>query len=224
MVELVEVVLNLGGWLVAAAVTLLGIFLLHLWEQWSRERREVYSPLHREVLAILDSHWADSLRQGYVQLFGDEFLGVHTGGLLHLRRHDRLRKDVDLFIRLRDEANESGNSFTGAAHDALKRLYSKAGLKDYDSHLVTYLVTEDVEAWRQRVGQLPEAQTEALLGTALTAEDLYGKVGQMVKEARSDHLQRAGALLTHAETVRVHLEVAMRSFWGRYKSPPGKRG
>lgn len=217
MVELVDVVLNLGGWLVAAAVTLLGIFLLHLWEQWSRERREVYSPLHREVLAILDSNWATSLRQGYVQPLGDEFLGVHTGGLLYLRRHDKLRKDVDLLIRLRDEAYESGSSFTGAAHDALERLYSEAGLEGYDSHLVTYLVTEDVEAWRHRFRRLPAVQTKVLLGTDLTAEDLYGKVEQMVKEARSDHLRRADALLTQAETVRVRLEGAMRSFRGRYK-------
>jgi hypothetical protein len=224
MVEFAEVVLNVGGWLVAATVTLFGIFLLHLWEQWSRERREVYSPLHREVLAILDSYRADSLRQGNVQPLGDEFLGVHTGGLLHLRRHDKLRTDVDLLIRLRDEADESGNSFTGAAHDALKRLYSEAGLESYDGQLVSYLVMENVEAWHQHVGRLPEDQTEALLGTDLTAENLYGKAEQMVRETRSDHLRRADALLTHAETVRVHLEGAMRSFRGRYKRPRRQRG
>ena len=38
MVDLVEIIMNVGGWLVAATVTLVGIFLLHLWEQWSRER------------------------------------------------------------------------------------------------------------------------------------------------------------------------------------------
>ncbi len=227
MVELVEVVLNLGGWVVAAVVTLVGIFLLHLWEQSSRERRQVLSPLHDEVTRFSEEILVPVMLEvsGSPPRFESEFQAVWRSGLLHLRRHDALRRDVGTFRRLRDEAEETAWRLSSASNDAVKGIYAKAGLEVWDNELVTHLTQGNMEGWMDRfTKRLPEDQQGPLGDLGETPEELYRAVLGKVDEARVAHHEKAKELMEHAGRVQVGLQRAMRSFRGRYRSSPRKRG
>lgn len=106
-----------------------------IWEQWSRERREVYSPLHGEVSRFVEGELGRAIivRSGYPPRFENEFAAVVRSGFLHLKRHEALRRDIDTFRRLRDEADEKAHRLSSAAYDAVGDLYAEAGLESVPS-------------------------------------------------------------------------------------------
>ncbi len=221
MVDLVDVLLNVGGWLTAATVTILGIFLLHLWEQWSRERREVYSPLHEEVSRFLEGDVIRSMTTSSrgPPHFNIEFEALARSGLLHLKRHRFLREDVYAFRRLREEADRIAKTLRDGAIEIVEGLYAQAGLHGSDERLWRSLKEGDREAWKERFNQFSPDKREALLSPARTPDDLYDAVREETDDARKGHLAKTKELLDHAAVMQDRLRKAMSSFRGRYRRP-----
>ncbi len=217
MVDLVGLFLNVVGWVVAALVTLTGIYFLHNWQEWSRERREVFSPLHMEVSRFLQKHEADSTRINYPTRFSDEFQAVDNSGFLQLKRHRALRRDIETLKRLREEADQTARNFVGGVYDTVNGLYAGAGLESYDSHLVNDLRKGEKENWESRIDRFPEDTRRALLSSGTTPGELYDTARASVEKARKAHLKKAEELLHHASKVRHRLQRAMRGFRGRYR-------
>ncbi len=208
------------GWVIAGAITVvgtvLGVWFLGRLQESSRERREVLSPVYEEVGRLVE--WGPEMvtRSGYPPSFGAEFETVVKSGLLRLKRHDALRRDVDIFRRLREEAHETARKLSSAATDAMGDLYAKIGLEVPSGALVKDLTRGNKDEWVEDFKRLSPDQRNPLMGIA-TPEQLYEDVREAADKARAPHHEKAKELLGHAGDLQKGLEKAMRTFRGRYK-------
>lgn len=208
------------GWVVAGAITVagtvLGVWFLGRLQESSRERREVLSPVYEEVGRLVE--WGPEMvgRSGYPPTFGAEFETVVKSGLLRLKRHDALRRDVDTFRRLRDETHETAQRLRSVAYDAMGDLYAKIGLEVPSGGLVKDLTGGNKDDWVEDFKRLSPNQRNPLMEIA-APDQLYEDVRGAVDEARAPHHEKAKELLSHAGHLQEGLQKAMRTFRGRYK-------
>src|SRR6266545_4530784 len=98
MAEFIDILLNVGGWIVAGLVTLGGVLLAQRVQERARQRQEdragLYEPLRKEMAGILERNYV--VKSGYTAWTpSDEFRALRERGELRPKRHDALRRDVD---------------------------------------------------------------------------------------------------------------------------------
>src|SRR3990172_9122845 len=106
MADPVDVLLNIGGYVVAGLVTLLGVLVAQALGERSRQRAEdraaIYEPIRRETEGISAAAWKLDAAQGLWNR-SEEFHRILTSGLLRPKRHDNLRGDIDTLLALDDK-------------------------------------------------------------------------------------------------------------------------
>jgi hypothetical protein len=120
-VDPVDLAVNIGGWIVAGLSTAGGVVLAYWLERKARNRdddlRELYNPFRLDVLKIIDG--AGNPNGGGVVWpgRGEEFQKRARSGLLGLKRHKKLERDLVELQRL-DVANEDAYAKFAPNHPA----------------------------------------------------------------------------------------------------------
>jgi hypothetical protein len=215
----VDVPLNLAGWAVAGVVTLVGAYALHRWQAWGRERREVYRPVHAELRLFAKE---EGIREGRdPPRFGDPFRVLLQGGQLRDERHDDPYEDVHQLITLRDAAAKAVTALSDAYYDYVESLWKRAALKDYDSQLAWYPISQNEEAWVRRLSaQLPAEQRKSLGRLDASPVELYEKGKNAAAEMRAAAEQAGTDLAEHVNLMQDSLVRALRRPARKYRRRP----
>jgi hypothetical protein len=215
-----DVLLNLAGWGIAGLVTLVGAYVLFKWQEWGRERREVYRPVHAELQVFAKEK--RRIREGRdPPRFSDPFMDLLHGGQLRDERHDCLYEDVRQLITLRDAAARAVTALSDAYYDYVESLWKRAGLKDYDSQLAWYIISQNEEAWVRRFSeQLPAEWRKALGRLDASPADLYEEGRDTAAEMRAAAEQAGADLAEHVNLMQDRLDWALRRPARKYRRRP----
>ena len=232
MADVVDIALNIGGWLAAGLVTALGVLLAYRLERRARERdqdlQDVYLPLRSQLMQVIEG--ARNLDRGGViwNFSSEDFDRIARGGLLKLKRHAALEEDVRDLESLRgshgaayapydrasrraaENAMRTGTVWTFESDlplSVLQTVRQNAG----DGHLLVAIAADDRAAWVKRVTEL--VQDEASRGdqVAVAVGSLYDEIAKEIGPSRKAFRDSGMALVAHARNMLSRIDDAIRS-------------
>ncbi len=226
-----NILLNVVGWVVASIVTLVGVFLLHRYQERSKQRHEdrvaIYEPLHRQMVRTLERGYL--YKHGYViEGFEGDFWSIVNRGALHPKRHSALREDVEHLIQLRMEAEAAQVQFRKAMEAALEEAAGEIEIQDADDNPMTlvslfggsfsgYELSEplssgDKERFLETIdGRIQGASASIPEGQESPSEALYKKARIRMRKAHEGHDEASIKILHHTKRIKARLEQAIRS-------------
>ncbi len=237
MADAVDLWLNIGGWIVAGIVTVIGVLIAH-WFQMNSERTHadqitLYEPLHRELQGILDR------RDEYGGTFwipSEAFDDLSARGALVYRRHNALRADIELLKQIGDAQRSVRAALIDGFYNSAWALVdsiplaapnaSKKNLGDILGHffrdpkLVRAIVTADDKAGVARLDELLGfnlTQTQMSIQTGLTTDQMFAKMVGPVRDTRRMYFEATRKLVGHAERMRAGLERVLHRGRGKYR-------
>src|SRR5713226_4781195 len=99
MVDVETIALNVGGWIVAGLVTLVGVLvayrLRHKSEQDHEDRVSIYEPLFQEMKAIIDRAETTMDYGSLLWSPSESFNWIDSRGVLLAKRFDPIRGPVE---------------------------------------------------------------------------------------------------------------------------------
>ena len=232
MVEFIDILLIIGGWIVAGLVTLAGVLVAHRIQERSRQRREdrlgVYEPLRKELTSIIDR--GSLVKNGYnVWSPSEAFTEMLRLGQLNPTRHDDLRNDVNELVRLGDAADKAYSEFYDARQDAIRaawettdyflegtgeraKLTKLLGLNFSNDQMNQALSGSDKNwfllVFDDLVGGAARGQQKQFK-VAVAPGDLYDKIMRSIEGPRKNFVAREDAVLRKAQEVLSNIDMAL---------------
>lgn len=231
MVDVVDIALNVGGWIVGGLTALGGILAAHYFQEQSRARQEyrvnIFEPLRREMTNILErrpvvatglSLWVKS----------NEFRDIVKRGALNARPLNDLRKDIDRLLEL-DRAHEKAYfDFYGVRENAMKVAWETYRLKasgmnapvaltelpytSTDPLLLQAFVGGDKDGWVRRFNDGVRGQAKQLgqdVEPLAPPERIFDELNVQVEPERKEFRTTAESLLAQAGSILKRLDAAL---------------
>jgi hypothetical protein len=232
MADLLDIVLNMVGWAVASVITVIGVYLLHRFQERSQQRQDdltkVYEPLHYEMDMILSQGRDGAYGKVIWPMESGELLSVTSYGRLAPTRHHALRRMVRTLLILHKEHEAATLAFREAVLAAMERAWKRTENVDRDGNAFTLADQLGPESYKN--DQLLEALTLGLkerwierfdnmrqsIGAyqnwrlRTPADTLYEQAYASTQTAREAYEKSRAAFLDHAEKLKYLLGVSIR--------------
>jgi len=231
-VDFGEVLLNVGGWIVAGLVTLGGVLVAHWVEVRGRQRQEdrvsTYEPLRREMVQILEREYL--VKSGYsVWTQSDGFKEILQRGLLHPKRHDSLRSDVDELLRLNQKHEATYSDFYDKRKEALDamvaitdyeisgqraKLSKVLGHNFSDDQMFQAIAADDKELFLAQFNERIRGASHNLgssIELAVPPQELYEKIMNSVGKSRKAFVATSKDFIDKTRTILANLDDSLAS-------------
>jgi hypothetical protein len=156
MVDVETIVLNVGGWIVAGLVTLVGVLVAHRLRQKSEQDHEdmvsIYEPLFQEMKAIIDRAGTTIEYGSLLWSPSESFNWIDSRGVLLAKRFDPIRGPVEDLKRAYRAHEASWSFLTTTVRNAYTNTFDATKVLSSEvSQALRHSSTKVTEAYYGRI-------------------------------------------------------------------------